>query len=512
MRSWPLAARALLLAVVGAFGCHSASSTHAAGTGAAGAGGSGAGAAGAGGADGGSVFGTVGFGAGDVAEAPCTGVVDPMGPVTPMPWPNLPNIGHDGAEGSSLHFTWTGGSHNVVQIASWQDYWHPSPSFANPNFPRGFVSGPKAASGDVYLNFGSFGCGYRPGIYFFVDEDDAATGIVSAAMTVTPDPSTNTAAYYAPQPCSALASPTVYGGRYAGYASRPGCTVFEVNNFQTEAHYDWLPDTFHMQGAKQGDVILFRWTGFHNVVQVHDVLQDLPVAGGIASGPKSECVGGPNYSCANGPPVMGEYMIDTQDYRPGILHFSDENAIKNPTTSTCWNPGCTGMNQEFMLGYVRPTTPTKCCDLPGASGKYSTTCKVVEVYNDGAGAQWNPYQTPAGGNDVVRFRWAGSIELFQVLPVAGSTTRKPGGVGMSSPVECVPGPAMGCLNGTAAEAEFLFDVGANLQAGTFDTDASGNKTWSFYAVGEVTAGFTSNDSGAIVYPTSAYDATTPKCP
>jgi hypothetical protein len=59
-------------------------------------------------------------------------------------------------------------------------------------------------------------------------------------------------------------------------------------------------------------------------------------------------------------------------------------------------------------------------------------------------------------------------------------------------------------------AEFLFDVGDNLQKGTYDTDPHGNETWSFYAVGEKTPG--SNDSGAIVYPTSAYDPNDPKRP
>ena len=119
-------------------------------------------------------------------------------------------------------------------------------------------------------------------------------------MTVAPDPATATAAYYAPRPCSALADKTVYGGRYRAYATRKDCTIFEVNNFQTQAHYDWLPDVFHKEQLR-------------------------------------------------------------------------------------------------------------CCDLPGASGQYSTKCRVVEIYNDAAGAQWNPYLIGAGGNDVVRFRWAGTI-------------------------------------------------------------------------------------------------------
>lgn len=252
--------------------------------------------------------------------------------------------------------------------------------------------------------------------------------------------------------------------------------------------------------------MLFRWTGFHNVVQVHDVLQDEPVPGGIHSGPKKECVGGPNYSCANGPPIQGEYMIDTLDHRPGIVHFSDENAIRNPTTKECWNGGCTGMNQEFQLAAAKPKEPLACCDLPGSSGKYSTKCHVIDVWNDGDGAQWNPYQTGAGGNDVVRFRWAGTIKLYQVLP--GTKTPKPGGLGMPAPVECVPGPHLSCLNGTTDQAEFLFDVAAAVAAKTYDQDM----TWSLYAEGEATPGFTSNNSGAIVYLTSQTDPNAPKCP
>lgn len=455
-------------------------------------------------------FGTEGHGKGDIAQQPCGGIDNAMGPVIDMPWPSPSNIGHDGPEGSSLHFTWSGASHNVVQIAAWQDYWHPQPSLSDPGFPRGFTSGPKADSGDVYLNYGTFGCGYRPGIYFFVDEDNPAGGIVSSVMTVQPDPSTNTAAYYAPRPCSTLGDPDVYGGRYSAYASRKDCWIFEVNNFQTQAHFDWLPDTFHDRTPQQGDLVLFRWTGFHNVVQVHDVSKDEQVPGGIGSGPKRECVGGPNYSCANAQPVQGEYLIDTADYRPGILHFSDESAIYNPTTKQCWNQGCTGMNQQFSLTYARPAEPMKCCDLPGAKGKYSTKCRVVEVYNDGQGAQWSPYQTPAGGNDVVRFRWAGTIKLYQVD--AGTTNARAGGVGMTDPVECVPGPHMSCLNGTTDQAAFLFDVAENLGKKTYDQDMFGNITWSFFAEGEKTPGYTSNDSGAIVYPTSAYDQSDPKCP
>lgn len=472
---------------------------------AAGCSGSGHAAAGGGGGTSGPdpLFGTDGHGKGDVAQAPCDGVTNARGPVIDMAWPSPSNVGHDGAEGSSLHFHWSAGSHDVVQVASWKDFWHPDASTADPGFPRELSSGPKAASGDLYLDYGAFGCGYRPGIYFFVDSGNDQGGIVSAGMTVTPDPSSQTAAYYAPRPCSALSDPSVYGGRYAAYASRPGCTVFEVNNFQTAAHYDWMPPTFMKEQAKQGDLVLFRWTGFHNVVQVHDPSQDTLVSGGITSGPKKECVGGPHYSCANGPPIQGEYLIDTAGYRPGILHFSDESAIRDPSTQACWNPGCTGMNQQFQLGRAPAADPIKCCDLPGSSGKYSQKCRVVEVYNDGTGSQWSPYQIAAGGNDVVRFRWAGSIQLYQV---DGNGQPKAGGFAMAASVECTPGPRMSCLEGSTAE--FLFDVAAGLASGVYEKNGP-NITWPVQAKGD---GVTSSDSGAIIYPTSQTDPTDPKCP
>jgi len=64
----------------------------------------------------------------------------------------------------------------VVQITSWLDYWHPSPTMTDPGFPNGFTSGAKSDSDDLYLNFGAFSCGYRPGIYFFVDENNPTGG------------------------------------------------------------------------------------------------------------------------------------------------------------------------------------------------------------------------------------------------------------------------------------------------------------------------------------------------
>ena len=160
-----LPAAALLLGVAG--GCSTAAHPAAAG--------SGGDRTSSGGPD--PLFGSDGHGKGDVAQAPCDGGVAAMGPIIDMPWPNPSNTNHDGDEGSSIHFHWSGSSHDVVQVASWQDYWHPSPSYADPGFPRGFKSGPKADSGDLVpelRHVSLAACGYRPGLYYFADEGNAA--------------------------------------------------------------------------------------------------------------------------------------------------------------------------------------------------------------------------------------------------------------------------------------------------------------------------------------------------
>jgi hypothetical protein len=430
-----------------------------------------------------------------------------------LPWPS-PSNGNQGEfagrEGQGITFHWSSGSHNVVQVETWGDHYRPNPGFANPNYPRGIRSGNKTSSGNYVWNWGTFPCGYRPGLYYFVDEDNAAGGVVATAITVEEDRDNH---FHQPKDCSTLANPDVYGGRYSAYATRSDCRVFEVNNFQTDTHFDWVPATFYGKQARQGDLVLFRWTNLHNVVQVHDVRQDDPVPGGITSGKKSECVGGPNYSCANGPPILGEYMIDTAEYRPGILHFSDEDIMTDHATGkTC--ESCPGMNQQFMLEYRRPNPPRSCCELPGASGKYSTQCRVIEEYNDRAGAQFN-YQVPVGRGDVLRLRWAGELRIVQVEGGSGGPTNTPkaGGFAMPQPVECVPGPKMTCLNGTTAQAEVLFDVNAAIAANTHDTDGS-SKLWYFKGYGENKDGWTSADTGMIVYVDGSvpYDANAPKYP
>ncbi|MFT3770246.1 MAG: hypothetical protein QM820_32865 [Minicystis sp.] len=417
----------------------------------------------------------------------CTNSDNPAGPMVDLAWPAASNVGHDANEGDTVHFHWSG-SHNVLQVATFEGQASPTPVLGDAMWMNEIKSGPKASDGSFDWNTGTFPCGYRPGLYYFVDEENPQGGIVSVSLTV-PEGSR-----YAPQPCSALADPAVYGGRYAAYANRPDCMVYEVNNFQTEAHFDWVPPIFR---AKQGDLIVFRWTGTHNIVQVHDVTQDALVPGGIHSGEKTNCVGGPHYACVNGPASLGEYLFDTTDYRPGIIHISDECAY------TCTGH-TTGMNMEFTLRYPvdwnahpEPVAGT-CCALDKSKGK---SCRVVEISNANDGAQFD-YNIPAGPGDLVRFRWSGSLRIYQSVPDAeGKPTdvEKPGGIAMAAPVACTPGPHMSCLEGTTKEAELVFDVKEQIAKGNYETFSWGQKYFTFHAVGEDKDGFTSASTNTIVY-------------
>jgi hypothetical protein len=442
-------------------------------------------------------FGTIGHGGGAIAQAPCENVQNPTAanPID-LPWPAASNIGPNGAENGSLHFHWQG-SHNVLQIATWPDVFTPTVITTNSHWANQLYSGAKATNGTFDWNFGAFPCGYRPGIYFFVDEGQ--DGIVSTEITVPQGGS-----HYDPQSCSALSSPNVYGGRYSAYASRPNCKIYEVNNFQTDAHFDWVNPAF---AVNQGDLVLFRWTGNHNVVQVHDATKDALVAGGITSGAKTNCVGGPNYSCVNGAPTLGEYLIDTITHMPGEIHISDECA------TTCTGHS-TGMNMEFLIHAAKPVAYGSCCGLH--DGKtHKTSCRLIDNFNSGDGAQFD-YQTGVGAQDVVRFRWAGSLRIYQSVPNANgspSNTVLSGGVAMPSALECVPGPNFTCLNGTTATAQFLFDIADAIAANHYQ-EAYGVKNWTFHATGENTDGYTSADTNAIIYTDNSvtYAPNAPDCP
>ncbi|MEP7120471.1 MAG: hypothetical protein ABJE95_06170 [Byssovorax sp.] len=435
------------------------------------------GASGSGSGSGGGSTGSAGSGV-----DPCLGVVNQPGKALDLPWPAVSNVGHDLNEGETLRFHWPG-SHNVLQVATFDGQIPPTPVFGDAGWPGEIKSGaPKADSGFDW-NVGTFECGYRPGIYFFVDEDNPPGGIVSVSLTVEQN------SHPLDTKCEDLVNPGAYGGRYGSYAGRAGRILHEVNNFQTEPHFDWVNPTF---GATQGDLVLFRWTGIHNVIQVHDATQDVPLPGGITSGSKTNCVGGPRYSCANGDLGLGEYLIDTKNHRPGVIHLSDENAMGG-------NPLADGMGMEFLLQRpVRPEPPVAgtCCALDATRG---AGCRVVEIYNDNEGEQLD-YNVPVGAGDLVRFRWSGTLQIYQSVPdAAGAPTaeKKPDGVGMPDPIECVPGPDMGCLGGT--QAEFVLDVAAEIKKGNFFTDPFQHKLFFFHAKGENTDGFSSQDTSTILY-------------
>ena len=308
----------------------------------------------------------------------------PPGSTRDLAWPAASNVGHDGTEGDTFRFHWSG-SHNVLQVATFDGQTSPTCQYSGAAWPLEIKSGGKQADGFFDWRVGIFPSGYRPGIYFFVDQDNPAGGIV-------------------------------YGGCYSQYAGRPGCTVYEVNNFQTPAHFDWVKPNFN---AKQRDLILFRWTGIHDVVQVHDVTQDALGPGGVTRGGKTNCMGGPAYSCANGPPSLGEYLIDTANYRPGNIHISDECAMTRTGHTT-------GMNMKYDLRFAVPTnTPVppvagSCCAINPTKG---TACRVVEIYNANDGAQFD-YNIPIGRGDLVRFRWAGKRQAHQSIPNSNGSPKR----------------------------------------------------------------------------------------
>ncbi len=431
----------------------------------------------------------------------CPDTPNAAGTIVDLQWPALSNVGHDALEGQTFHFHWTD-SHNVLQVASFEGQESPTATFSDAGWPAEIKSGAKQQDGAFDWNTGTFPCGYRPGIYFFVDESNPAGGIVSATLTV--DEFNND--HYAPKLCSSLNDPMELGGRYNAYASRAGCTVHEVNNFQTAAHFDWVPATF---GATQGDLVVFRWTGKHNVVQVHDVTLDAPMPNGINSGPKTNCVGGPHYLCANGSPDLGEFAIDTNTWRPGMIHISDECAM------TCTGH-TTGMNMQFLLSpRESPSTPVAgaCCAIKPSKG---AECRLIDVFNAGEGNQF-PYLVGAGRGDLVRIRWSGKLRLFQSTANADGTpssTPKQGGVGPNDWVECTPGPNMSCLEGTDAQAELIFDPDEQVKNNNFDQDPYGAMSWHFHADGVNTDGFSSQDTGMIVYLDSSvpYPPTPTTCP
>lgn len=429
-------------------------------------------------------------------ETACPGTDNPPGRVVEIAWPSRSNV-HFAKEGDTVRFVWNDGKpHNVLQVKNFEGQDPPVAPYGDAQWPLQIASGPKTVQGSFDWNTGTSPCGYRPGIYFFVDEGNPAGGIVSIALTTRENPSPQ----YVPKPCSALANPLHYNGRYAAYASRENCTLFEVNNFTTVAHYDWVEPTF---AAKQGDLVLFRWTGLHNVVQVHNVNEDTLLPGGLASGPRTNCAGGPNYSCVNGPYHLGEFLIDTTQYRPGMIHLSDGCAYGcSDCPWECRGPDHvpTGTNMQFLLSRAEtgPSTDGACCAIDPSKGR---KCRVVEFYNDAEGMQFE-YNVPVNRGDLVRMRWAGELKIVQTTPGAnGAPSRnpKPGGLAMDAPVECVPGPNWSCLGENTAQAELVLDVDKAIREGKAERFEHGQNYFTFHAFGENTDGYSSQDSDILLY-------------
>jgi hypothetical protein len=463
--------------------------------------------------------------------SPCPSLQNDAGQVTAFAWPNAMNDGNNTFENQTIRFTWADdSSHNVIQVAGWwgqslPDAPMPLGMYANASWPNELTSGaPVAEMGHTFdWNTGLFPCGWRPGLYYLADQNTASSGIVVWSITVPEATSSGQPnPVYAPKSCAMLSDPTVYEARYASYASRPNCMQYEVNNFQTNSGYDYVSPAF---GANQGDLILVRWTGLHNVIQVENQSHDEPYAdGGISSGGRSNCVGGPNYSCVNGPPSLGEYLIDTTNYRPGIIHFSDQCAYSackgtnNGATFVC-PTACDPTKQPnfamyygtpFQVGLTRPVRPSPpeagaCCAIDPTKGK---ACRVIDVYNDNPGTQ---FDSGIGGTpsvnygDLIRFRWAGGVKVVQTKPSdsAGdsSQTPWPGGAAMPAAVSCVPGADWTCLGGNTDEAEWVFDVAKAIDSGAYSTFSYGQDYLNFYAFADNTGDpYNSTQDSAMTYP------------
>lgn len=453
---------------------------------------------------------------------PCESTANPAGEPVDLLWPAPNNSGHDALEGQTVHFHWDDGAeHNVLQLPLWRGQSAPLGTYDDAHWPLELRSGDKSTSGIFDWNVGTSPCGWRPGLYYLADEGNPASGITALSLTV---PEGQSHAFDA-RACATLTDPTNFRARYAAYASRPDCRVFEVNNFQTEAHYDWVPATF---AATQGDLVVFRWTGLHNVVQTHDQSQDSPVQGGIFSGPRTNCVGGPNYGCVNGSLDLGEYLLDTKNYRPGMIHISDQCAY-----------GCEGCPWDcdnvtdhsmyagtpFLLFLQRPErpappTPGACCAIDKSKGQ---ACRVIDLYNDNDGTQ---FDTGLGGGitvnrgDLVRFRWSGSVRIVQTVAEDTSTgvasqTPMVGGASMDAPVECVPGPDWTCLGGQTDRAQFIFDVDRAMKEGKVQSFSYGGKFVDFYAFADNRNDpYSTTQSSAILLPIDdeAPYADNPPCP
>jgi hypothetical protein len=224
-------------------------------------------------------------------------------------------------------------------------------------------------------------------------------------------------------------------------------------------------------------------------------------------------------------------MIDTSNYRPGMVHLSDQCAYSACDKCQTFCDSTKEPNFAMYTGTahllfiqrpVRPTPPVAggCCALDRTKGQ---ACRLVDLYNDNDGVQ---FDTGLGGGitvnrgDLVRFRWAGSLKIVQTTATTTTTgvasqNPMPGGVAMPSAVECVPGPGWTCLGGNTDQAQLVFDVDKAMQASLFQTFSYGGDFFDFYAFADNSNDpYNTTQSSAILLPVgqSTGYADNPACP
>jgi len=237
----------------------------------------------------------------------------------------------------------------------------------------------------------------------------------------------------------------------------------------------------------QGDYFLFEYSGTRNWVQVDDVDNTSYTPGGIYSNPKTPvatwyCVPGANMECVNGPPDKGQFFWNTSNWRPGIYHFSDENAPLS---------GGYGTPALIELRARSPVYQRSCCELTPVFG---TDCTLWDVNNwsgpqpGACGTQcWVPYITSARQWDIVRFSWSGTHNVFQSTSSNDAPTGVPvaGGLSSGSMVYCRPGAAYKCIQGVNSTSQFIWEV-----------KNSAATSWFFYSLGNTSRD--DSNMGAIV--------------
>ena len=96
-----------------------------------------------------------GSGAGGDGLGVCADVDNAPGSVLDSPWPAASNVGHDAVEGQTVRFHWTG-SHNVLQVGTFEGEEPPTPTLGDAGWPGELRSGPKTADGSFDWNTGTW--------------------------------------------------------------------------------------------------------------------------------------------------------------------------------------------------------------------------------------------------------------------------------------------------------------------------------------------------------------------